>query len=215
MAIFVNAKTINAICRLTLRHVLIESLELKHFWENIAFVLNNKYKRRFGINLAVVGRSWFGEDFFAKWASLSQLTAVAWYCIHGYISSLIRLWLLCGSSSQCHWFVCSLWLWYFLIILTIFLQIKFHIIHYEALNWAFTVCKSTRLGGLHLKWVNAMMLWSQKILKYLLNMGTAQDDIYNQTHCLIAWRASSVVFRCQLHVSKDRGLQTLKYLWCI
>ena len=27
-------------------------------------------------------------------------------------------WLLCGSSSRCHGFVCSLWLWYFLIILT-------------------------------------------------------------------------------------------------
>ena len=29
-------------------------------------------------------------------------------------------WLLCGSFSQCHRFVCSWWLWYFLIILTIF-----------------------------------------------------------------------------------------------
>ena len=27
-------------------------------------------------------------------------------------------WLLCGSSSRCHGFVCSSWLWYFLIILT-------------------------------------------------------------------------------------------------
>ena len=32
-------------------------------------------------------------------------------------------WLLCGSYSWCHGFVCSLWLWYFLIILTsLFLQ---------------------------------------------------------------------------------------------
>ena len=30
-------------------------------------------------------------------------------------------WLLCGSSSPCHGFVCSLWLWYFLIILTYYL----------------------------------------------------------------------------------------------
>ena len=29
-------------------------------------------------------------------------------------------WLLCGSSSRWHGFVCSLWLWHFLIILTIF-----------------------------------------------------------------------------------------------
>ena len=29
-------------------------------------------------------------------------------------------WLLCGPSSRCHDFVCSLWLWYFLIILAYF-----------------------------------------------------------------------------------------------
>ena len=29
-------------------------------------------------------------------------------------------WLLCGSSSRCHWFVCSLWLWYLVFILIIF-----------------------------------------------------------------------------------------------
>ena len=29
-------------------------------------------------------------------------------------------WLVCGCSSRCHWFVRILWLWYFLIILTIF-----------------------------------------------------------------------------------------------
>ena len=34
----------NVILRLTLRHVLTESLELKFLCENIAFVLNNNYK---------------------------------------------------------------------------------------------------------------------------------------------------------------------------
>ena len=34
----------NAILRLTLRHVLMESLELKFLCENIAFVLNNNHK---------------------------------------------------------------------------------------------------------------------------------------------------------------------------
>ena len=33
-------------------------------------------------------------------------------------------WWLSGSSSRCHWVVCSLWLWYFLIILTSGRQIK-------------------------------------------------------------------------------------------
>ena len=42
---FVHAQNaINAILRLTLRHVLMESLELKFLCENIAFVLNNNYK---------------------------------------------------------------------------------------------------------------------------------------------------------------------------
>ena len=36
---------------------------------------------------------------------------------------VIVLWLLCGSSSWCHWFVCSLWLWYFPIILSYFLNL--------------------------------------------------------------------------------------------
>ena len=42
---FVYAKNaINAILRLTFRHVLTESLELKFLCQNIAFVLNNNYK---------------------------------------------------------------------------------------------------------------------------------------------------------------------------
>ena len=42
---FVYAQNvINAILRLTLRHVLRESLKLKFLCENIAFVLNDNYK---------------------------------------------------------------------------------------------------------------------------------------------------------------------------
>ena len=36
-------------------------------------------------------------------------------------------WLLCGSTSRCHGFVCSLWLWYILTILTIFKDAYMHI----------------------------------------------------------------------------------------
>ena len=43
--LFVYAKNaIKAILRLTLRHVLKESLELNFLCENLAFVLNNNYK---------------------------------------------------------------------------------------------------------------------------------------------------------------------------
>ena len=39
-------------------------------------------------------------------------------CLHG-VS-----WWLSGSSSRCHGFVCSLWLWYFLIILTYYFTLE-------------------------------------------------------------------------------------------
>ena len=46
--------------------------------------------------------SWWGRE---SWL-------LCFVCLPG----VLRL--LCGSSSRCHEFVCSLWLWYFLIILT-------------------------------------------------------------------------------------------------
>ena len=49
-------------------------------------------------------------------------------------------WLFCGSSSQCHRFVCSLWLWYFLIILTTILVglLKSWLHNYQQSMIAFT-----------------------------------------------------------------------------
>ena len=57
---------------------------------------------RYFISILVLQSSWWGRD--------SWLLCLV--CLPG-VS-----WLLRGSSSQCHVFVCSLWLWYFLIILT-------------------------------------------------------------------------------------------------
>ena len=46
LGLFVYNQNANkAILRLTLRHVLTESVELKFLCENIAFVLNNNYKK--------------------------------------------------------------------------------------------------------------------------------------------------------------------------
>ena len=91
-------------------------------------------------------RSWPGYKLFAKtkvykysdillvliycWLLLQLWDSVIVQCfVVRYFMSilvlqlcLVRLpgvsWLFCGSSSQWHWFVCSLWLWVFLIILT-------------------------------------------------------------------------------------------------
>ena len=57
---------------------------------------------RYFMSLLVLQSSWWGRESWLLY----------FVCLPG-VS-----WLLCGSSSQWHGFVCSLWLWYFLIILT-------------------------------------------------------------------------------------------------
>ena len=46
-----------------------------------------------------------------------------WWGRESWLLCLVRLpgvsWWLCGSSSRCHGFICGLWLWYILIILTV------------------------------------------------------------------------------------------------
>ena len=49
-------------------------------------------------------------------------------------------WWLCGYSSQCHGFVCSLWLWYFPIILTFF---GCHLCEQRWLWWVCTFARSS------------------------------------------------------------------------
>ena len=59
-------------------------------------------------------------------------------------------WLLCGSSSRCHRFVCSLWLWYFLIILTYYFPI-ITTYNYKAVHFINTLaCKGKRFVIGHL-----------------------------------------------------------------
>ena len=48
-------------------------------------------------------------------------------------------WLLCGSSSRCHSFVCSLWLWYFLIILSdCFVKKPYIFVIFQEWGWSGT-----------------------------------------------------------------------------
>ena len=59
-------------------------------------------------------------------------------------------WLLCGSSSRCYGVVCSLWLWYFLIILTIFTVcqiLRLGVSSLEMVKWGILVCAiSTKIS---------------------------------------------------------------------
>ena len=66
-------------------------------------------------------------------------------------------WLLYGSSSRCHSFFCSLWLWYYLIILTIFSR-----------------------GGSGVDWLNVFInVFGSFIHKsFVTNMSQAQKYLY-------------------------------------
>ena len=68
------------------------------FFEHLCFVM------RYFVSILVLQSSRWGRE---SWL-------LCYVCLPG-VS-----WLLCGSSSRCHRFVCSVWLWCFLIILTIF-----------------------------------------------------------------------------------------------
>ena len=56
------------------------------------------------MSILVLQSSWWGRESWLL--CLVCLPGVSWW--------------LCGSSSRCHGFVCGLWLWYFLIIITYF-----------------------------------------------------------------------------------------------
>ena len=70
---------------------------------------------RYFMSILVLQSSWWGRE--------------SW--LHCFVCLPAVSWLLCGSSSRCHGFVCSLWLWYFLIILTIYNSEK--VLHTESL----------------------------------------------------------------------------------
>ena len=69
-------------------------------WDSVIFLC---FVVRYFMSILVLQSSW--------WARESWLLCLV--CLPG-VS-----WLLCGSSLWWHWFLCSLWLWYFPIILTI------------------------------------------------------------------------------------------------
>ena len=79
--------------------LLIRCWLLLPLWDSVIVLC---FVARYIMSILVLQSSWWGRE--------SWLLCLV--CLPG-VS-----WLLCGSSSRCHGFVCSLWLWYFLIILT-------------------------------------------------------------------------------------------------
>ena len=78
------------------------SLLLLPLWESVIVLC---FVVQYFLSLLVLQSSWWGRE--------------SWLLCLVYLPGVS--WLLCGSSSRCHGFVCSLWLWHSLIILTFFL----------------------------------------------------------------------------------------------
>ena len=78
-------------------------LLLLPLWKSVIVIC---FVVRYFISILVLQSSWWGRESW--FLCLICLPGVSWW--------------LSGSSSRCHGVVCGLWLWYFLIILTIFVM---------------------------------------------------------------------------------------------
>ena len=98
-------------------------------------------------------------------------------------------WLLCGSSSRCHMFVCGLWLWFFLIILTYFFLFYWQMSiiicnHIRSVYFAWFVFLVSRYGCVTLPsgWhgvVFSLCLWYFLIiLTYYFSLNSVIAHIY-------------------------------------
>ena len=77
-------------------------------------------------------------------------------------------WLLSGSSSWCHGFVCSLWLWYFLIIPTFyFCNFNFNLLHKILVGFIFETLRSEVRRGLMVS-SPCITLWHQFLASDLM-----------------------------------------------
>ena len=94
-----------------------EWYKLPWFIKNSGEILNNLKSKGF------LASSLYTYDFSTLYTTLPHnLIKENWTKRAGCFSLFVFLvsssWLLCGSFAPCHGFICSLWLWYFLIILT-------------------------------------------------------------------------------------------------
>ena len=85
-------------------------------WESVIVLC---FVVRYFMSILVLQSSWWGRE---SWL-------LCLICLPG-VS-----WRLSGSSSRCHRVVCSLWLWYFLIILTYYFSVKILVRLGECQGW--------------------------------------------------------------------------------
>ena len=110
--------------------LLTSSLIYLQLWESVIVLC---FVVRHFMSIPVLQPSWWRESWLLCLVCLSGVS-----------------WLLRGSSSRCHGFVCSLWLWYFLIILTnhIWWLIKIFVLKFGFEQNCFLANKPSQLQGM-------------------------------------------------------------------
>ena len=95
----------------------------RKIWRRNATALLN----RCWLSLLLSYSVFFPCFFCALMCVLSSLAIIRERMMHHFVCLSGVLWLLCGSSSRCNGLVCSVRLWYFLIILTCFFKGQNHL----------------------------------------------------------------------------------------
>ena len=115
-------------------------------------------------------------------------------------------WLLCGSSSRYHGFVCSLWLWYFLIILTYyFVGLSYSLSYIYGWGNVGMVSYITKLFLGRLPWVSFNSIWWPFFRQYLTTC-SSWAIILHERMCI-----SLGLISCSL-ANKDSLLTELPHL---
>ena len=95
----------------------------------------------------------------------------SWWARESWLLCLVCLpgvsWLLCGSFSRCHGFVCSLWLWYFQIMLTYYfwhhLRSEFSLSAKRKFGFLVTLSQRAQ-QRLWSNWVDVSEYWSDWVM---------------------------------------------------
>ena len=76
-----------------------------------------------------------------------------WLLCFNCLSYVLFLLIFCGSSSRCHGLVCSVWLWYFLVIFTYFFKVV------TIIAYVVSITKKSRNTDMTLAVSNILKIW--------------------------------------------------------
>ena len=143
------------------------------------------------MSIPVLQSSWWGRESWLL--CLICLPGVSWW--------------LSGSSSRCHGVVCSLWLWYFLIILTYY----FWNLRSQINAWT---CTSLLQSNSSTNWLSRLITNFHRVpttgLQYTVSLWSAKDIVHILWVKLSRWQPS--IFISSNQSTSNTNLLYIKYL---